>query len=479
MLRKVERKGLLRFYNGAFGSKNVIWRWLRHICALPFLPPKLVQAVWDADLRRLPQQPIGWVAPCGFGGWPTAQLEAFSHYVQDFWFDKMPLMWWNHWTTVTDRTSNAAEAFHSVLSKQRTTLAHPSLTKFLLWLQEIHSRLQTRMVQLQAGATPRPKDQRYVRLDERIAKYKTDFRRELLNCPDMGSQMLAAERYLARCAYMMYDVDSAGVSRKAARAVTKKARKPAVQQPTKPPPIQSPLNQSPPMQPTERSSPPMQSPPIHPLTQPTERSPLMQLQPMASSWPSSWSPLRSQPTEQSMELSWTTEQSWLEQSPPTQAQPTEQPLPWVATNLIDDDFDSLRGRSWLNDVIIDSYLVLVNARSKLVSRQRVYAFLTHFYTMMCSRGYTSVRTWTKVDDILDQDLLLFPINDRGNHWTLVVVDVRQRRISYYDSMGKNGGRHLQAIQDYLQRYFVEKRPTERFVPFTMVNEKNLPRQHNS
>uniref|UniRef100_A0A914V8M9 Uncharacterized protein n=1 Tax=Plectus sambesii TaxID=2011161 RepID=A0A914V8M9_9BILA len=36
MLRKVKRKGLLRFYNGAFGSKNVIWRWLRHICALPF-----------------------------------------------------------------------------------------------------------------------------------------------------------------------------------------------------------------------------------------------------------------------------------------------------------------------------------------------------------------------------------------------------------------------------------------------------------
>uniref|UniRef100_A0A914VB78 Uncharacterized protein n=1 Tax=Plectus sambesii TaxID=2011161 RepID=A0A914VB78_9BILA len=137
----------------------------------------------------------------------------------------MPLMWWNHWTTVTDRTSNAAEAFHSVLSKQRTTLAHPSLTKFLPWLQGIHSRLPTRMVQLQAGATPQPKDQRYVWLEKRIAKYKSDFRRELLNCPDMGSEMLAAERYLARCAYMMYDVKSADLSRKAARAVSKRYRR--------------------------------------------------------------------------------------------------------------------------------------------------------------------------------------------------------------------------------------------------------------
>uniref|UniRef100_A0A914VN85 Ubiquitin-like protease family profile domain-containing protein n=1 Tax=Plectus sambesii TaxID=2011161 RepID=A0A914VN85_9BILA len=320
---------------------------------------------------------------------------------------------------------------HLAALKQRTTLAHPSQTKFLSWLQEIHSRLQTRMVQLQAGAKPRPKDQRYVRLDERIANAK------LLNCPDMGSQMLAAERYLTRSAYMVHDVDSAGVSRKAARVVSKKyirldaerklapnlpkrrrpfrARKPVVQPSTQPPPIQSP-----PMQPTERSSPPVQSPPIQPLTQPTERSPLMQLQP--------------------------TEASWLEQSPPTRAQPTEQSLPWVATNLTAADFASLRGKAWLNDMIIDSYLVLVNARSQLVSRQRVYAFLTHFYTMMCSRGYTSVRTWTKVDDILDHDLLLFPINDRGNHWTLIVVNMPRWRISYYDSMGSNGDRHLQTIR---------------------------------
>uniref|UniRef100_A0A914WLX7 Ubiquitin-like protease family profile domain-containing protein n=1 Tax=Plectus sambesii TaxID=2011161 RepID=A0A914WLX7_9BILA len=475
LLRKIKRKGLLCFYNGAFGSKNVIWRWLRLICALPFLPPKLVQVVWDADLRRPPRPPIGWVAPKGFGEWPTAQLQAFSDYVQEFWFDKMPLMWWNHWTTVTDRTSNAAEAFHSVLSKQRTTLAHPSLTKFLPWLQAIHSRLQTRMVQLQAGATPRPKDQRYVRLDERIAKYKTDFRRELLDNPAMDMQMQAAERYLARCAYMMYDVDSAGVSRKAARAVTKKyirldaERKLASDLPKRPRPFKAR---------TPSVQPPTQPPPIQPLTQPTERSPLMQLQPMA---PSSRSPLRSPPTEQSTELSWATEQSWLEQSPSKELplSPEESSQPWFATNLIDDDFDSLRGRSWLNDMIIDSYLALIQARSQLVSRQRVYAFMTHFYTMLCSRGYIGVRSWVKIDNIFDQDLLLFPINDRGNHWTLIVVDMRQRRMSYYDSMGNDGSKHLKAIREYLKGYFAEKKPAERFVPFTMVNEKKLPRQHNT
>uniref|UniRef100_A0A914WZK9 MULE transposase domain-containing protein n=1 Tax=Plectus sambesii TaxID=2011161 RepID=A0A914WZK9_9BILA len=115
------------------------------------------------------------------------KLRAFASYMRRFWFGEVPLMWWNYWTMETYRTMNAAEAFHSMLSKQQTTLAHPSLTNFLPWLQELHSWLQTRIVQLQAGAKTRPKDQRYVQLDDRIDKYKTNFRHKLLGCPDMGS----------------------------------------------------------------------------------------------------------------------------------------------------------------------------------------------------------------------------------------------------------------------------------------------------
>uniref|UniRef100_A0A914UU28 Uncharacterized protein n=1 Tax=Plectus sambesii TaxID=2011161 RepID=A0A914UU28_9BILA len=195
------------------------------------------------------------------------------------------------------------------------------------------------MVQLQAGATPRPKDQRYVRLDERIAKYKTNFWRELLNCPDMGRQMLAAKRYLARCACMMYGVDSAGLSRKAARAVSKKYTRL-----------------------------------------------------VASSWLSSWSPLRSQPPMQPTELSWASEQSWLEQSPSKELPlSTEQPLPWIFTNIMATDFDRLCGK------IIDSYLALVYAWSQLTSRQRAYSFKTHFYTMLCNPDYAGAKSWIKIN----------------------------------------------------------------------------------
>jgi hypothetical protein len=68
-------------------------------------------------LSHPPVPPVGWVAPKGFAKWPVFELQMFADYVHDYWFGEMPLIWWNHWNSETDRTTNAAEAFHSVLSK--------------------------------------------------------------------------------------------------------------------------------------------------------------------------------------------------------------------------------------------------------------------------------------------------------------------------------------------------------------------------
>jgi hypothetical protein len=42
-------------------------------------------------------------------------------------------------------------------------------------------------------------------------------------------------------------------------------------------------------------------------------------------------------------------------------------------------------------------------------------------------------------DLFDQDMFIFPINVQGLHWTAGVVDLRKKRIEYYDSMGDFGG----------------------------------------
>jgi hypothetical protein len=93
-----------------------------HICITVsfntmFVFSDLALSVWDIYLSRPPVQPVGWVAPKGFASWPVLQLQMFADYVQEYWFQEMPLSWWNHWSSQTDRTTNVAEAFHSVLSK--------------------------------------------------------------------------------------------------------------------------------------------------------------------------------------------------------------------------------------------------------------------------------------------------------------------------------------------------------------------------
>lgn len=52
--------------------------------------------------------------------WPYAQLVALRDYFQSQWIRGGTLeqiAFWNHWHSNVDRTTNAAEAFHSVLSK--------------------------------------------------------------------------------------------------------------------------------------------------------------------------------------------------------------------------------------------------------------------------------------------------------------------------------------------------------------------------
>lgn len=42
-------------------------------------------------------------------------------------------------------------------------------------------------------------------------------------------------------------------------------------------------------------------------------------------------------------------------------------------------------------------------------------------------------------DIFAKDLILFPINVGGVHWTCGAIDLKRKTIEYYDSMNDFGG----------------------------------------
>ncbi len=77
----------------------------------------LVDELWHKALRNPPQAPPGWVRPPDCSGWPQAEMEGLVKSLERTWFHTYPPQLWNHWSSAQDRTTNVAEAFHSVISR--------------------------------------------------------------------------------------------------------------------------------------------------------------------------------------------------------------------------------------------------------------------------------------------------------------------------------------------------------------------------
>ncbi|GJQ14413.1 hypothetical protein GpartN1_g6204.t1 [Galdieria partita] len=108
---------------------------------------------------------------------------------------------------------------------------------------------------------------------------------------------------------------------------------------------------------------------------------------------------------------------------------------------------------WITDIVIDSYLSLLigesdaffKARKSAASefkdvlyRPHIFAFSPFFYTRLCGSGneydFAGVRQWTIASkiDVLERDLLLFPILQSKVHWFLTCLDLRTRKLLFLD-----------------------------------------------
>ena len=74
-----------------------------------------------------------------------------------------------------DRTTNAAEGWHSSLGRSLIMRSHPTLDSFLEWLQVRHKANLVRICQLVNGKEPKPRLKKYPLNDERLAAYRDSF----------------------------------------------------------------------------------------------------------------------------------------------------------------------------------------------------------------------------------------------------------------------------------------------------------------
>lgn len=152
------------------------------------------------------------------------------------------------------------------------------------------------------------------------------------------------------------------------------------------------------------------------------------------------------------------------------------------------DIKTLCDGQWLNDNIIDFYLNLVAERSsKIGKKYSSFSFSTHFYsTLEGPKGYQGVARWAlrKKVNVTEQDFIIIPINRNQVHWCLAVINNRQKRFEFYDSLSGDGTYQLLNLQKYMiyesDRLYPGKHDEHRdiYEKYQMITNVKCPQQNN-
>lgn len=142
------------------------------------------------------------------------------------------------------------------------------------------------------------------------------------------------------------------------------------------------------------------------------------------------------------------------------------------------DIATLDGLNWLNDEVVNFYMNLLMERGQNDNYPSVYAFNTFFYPKIIKMGFSGVKRWTKKVDIFNHELLLVPVH-LGMHWCLATINVKDKLISYYDSMLGDNNQCLQELKKYLQDEHMDKKKTPLDLSgWKCVTLKDIPQQMN-
>ncbi|KAF9520526.1 hypothetical protein BS47DRAFT_1370365 [Hydnum rufescens UP504] len=152
-----------------------------------------------------------------------------------------------------------------------------------------------------------------------------------------------------------------------------------------------------------------------------------------------------------------------------------------------EDIQRLRPAQWLNDEVINFYGAMITERAARQGREQgdpldVHYFNTFFYEKLVNPGYEKARLnkWSKKVDIFSKDVILIPINLGNSHWTCACINVRRKRIEYYDSLGTRREVVYQRLREYLQRESLDKKKIDfEFEDWEDYFSEATPQQENA
>ncbi|XP_047059107.1 putative ubiquitin-like-specific protease 1B [Lolium rigidum] len=146
----------------------------------------------------------------------------------------------------------------------------------------------------------------------------------------------------------------------------------------------------------------------------------------------------------------------------------------------------LNDKDWLNDEVINLYLELLKERELKEPNKFVkcHFFNTFFYKKLINGGYDykAVRRWTTKRklgyNLIDCDKIFVPIH-KEVHWCLAVINIRDKKFQYLDSLGSMDTKALKLLARYLVDEVKEKSGNEIDVlSWKQEGVQNLPLQEN-
>ena len=100
--------------------------------------------------------------------------------------------------------------------------------------------------------------------------------------------------------------------------------------------------------------------------------------------------------------------------------------------LTTEDLQTLDGSNWLNDMVVNQYLNLVQQRNDTdTSLPKILVMETFVYNVLdedgLEEGERRMEGWFKID-LRTKDLIICPIN-KNLHWTIIILDINRKRIN--------------------------------------------------
>jgi Ulp1 family protease len=148
-------------------------------------------------------------------------------------------------------------------------------------------------------------------------------------------------------------------------------------------------------------------------------------------------------------------------------------------------FQRLRPEMWLNDEIINIYMCLLDKRdSKLCmlypEQRKRSLFFNTFSIQLTKIGIEQANKYCSKGkiNIFNFKRLYFPINIKNIHWTLIVIDMENKSIVYYDSFHGDGSRLFTLAQQFLEQEAERQQEELKFEEWQTINAKDNPVQQD-